>query len=282
MRRFGLAAALVLATCGGAAAQQPCGGSDGACALADGVYFAQTPQAAEGAPWVLYLHGYGGSAAQMAANAAMVDAYRVRGYALIMPQGVPNRPDGPPSWSLRPESRMGRPGRTPRDDVAFLRAVVEDAVARFGLDRQRGLAAGFSLGGSMVWDLACAAPDTAAAYAPVAGGFWDPLPESCAGPVRLLHTHGFSDTVVPLEGRAIGEGADPLRQGDIHAGLAIWRETLGCPSNPDVHEVDGAFWRKAWTTCAEGGLGLVLFPGGHRVPEGWTDLALDWFEAGAR
>ncbi|MGJ3265357.1 MAG: hypothetical protein ACFE0R_19210, partial [Salinarimonas sp.] len=220
-----------------------------------------------------------GSAGGMAPKAAVVDADRDRGYALVGPQGVSHRPDGPALWSLRPESRRGRPGRTPRDDVAFLLAVIDDAVARFGLDRERGLAAGFSLGGSMVWDLACVAPDAAAAYAPVAGGFWEPLPESCAGPVRLLHAHGFADTVVPLEGRPIGEGADPLHQGDVFAGLAIWRETLGCAPNPDTHELGERFWRKSWTGCAAGTLDLVLFPGGHRVPEGWTDLALDWFEA---
>lgn len=282
MRRLSLIAALVVATCGAAAAQQPCGGPRGPCALPGGVYYVAPPAAPEGAPWVLYLHGYGGSAERMAANAAVVDAYRARGYALILPQGVANRPDGPPSWSLRPESRMARPGRMPRDDVAFLRAVIDDAVSRFGLDRGRGLAAGFSLGGSMVWDLACAEPDTAAAYAPVAGAFWAPLPEACAGPVRLLHTHGFSDTVVPLEGRPIGEGPTALLQGDVFAGLAIWRETLGCPPDADAHALAEGFWRKSWTRCAAGALDLVLFPDGHRVPEGWTDLALDWFEAGGR
>jgi polyhydroxybutyrate depolymerase len=88
--------------------------------------------------------------------------------------------------------------------------------------------------------------------------------------------------VVPLEGRPIGEEPEPLIQGDVFAGLAIWRDVLGCAPNPDAHEVEDAFWLKGWTTCAEGGLTLVLFPDGHVVPEGWTDFALDWFEDYAR
>ena len=41
----------------------------------------------------------------------------------------------------------------------------------------------------------------AAAYAPVAGSFWRPHPdmEACAGPVDLLHTHGWRDKTVPLD-----------------------------------------------------------------------------------
>ncbi|MGJ3264622.1 MAG: hypothetical protein ACFE0R_15450, partial [Salinarimonas sp.] len=142
MRRLHVCIALIAGSIGTAAAQEPCGGPERPCAIADGVYYIVPPgfAAGGGAPWVLYLHGYGGSAGRMAANAAVVDAYRDRGYALVVPQGVSNRPDGPSSLSLRPESRRGRPGRTPRDDVAFLLAVIDDAVARFGLDRERGLA----------------------------------------------------------------------------------------------------------------------------------------------
>ena len=59
-----------------------------------------------------------------------------------------------------------------RDDVAFIRSVIDDAAERFHLDRDRVLLTGFSRGASMVWDVACIAPDTATAYASVSGGFW--------------------------------------------------------------------------------------------------------------
>ena len=131
----------------------------------------------------------------------------------------------------------------------------------------------------MVTYLACEAPESFAAYAPVSGGFWRPHPAGCAGPVRLLHTHGWSDTTVPLEGRFLGGGR--FQQGDIFAGLEIWRAANRCPDQrPDAHAATGPFWRRSWTGCAPGSaLELALFPGGHTVPEGWADLALDWFEA---
>jgi polyhydroxybutyrate depolymerase len=131
----------------------------------------------------------------------------------------------------------------------------------------------------MVWDIACLAPGTAAAYAPVAGGFWDPLPEGCAGPAHILHTHGFTDRVVPLEGRPIGDGDFRAQQGDIYAGLAIWRRTLGCGTRADAEEAAGDIWRKTWSGCRAGGsLTFVLHPGEHAIPRDWQDMALDWFE----
>ena len=88
-----------------------------------------------------------------------------------------------------------------RDDVAE----GHDAAAR-GVDRSRVLLAGFSRGGSMVWDVACHAPVTARAYAPVAGAFWEPLPASCQGGADLFQTHGWADRVIPLEGRSVAGG----------------------------------------------------------------------------
>jgi polyhydroxybutyrate depolymerase len=153
--------------------------------------------------------------------------------------------------------------------------VLDDAAARFGLDRGRVLLTGFSRGGSFVWDAACEAPGLVAAYASVAGGFWDPMREGCAGPVALHHTHGFNDTVVPLEGRMLRE---PVAQADIFEGLQIWRETFGCPRLADSLSIEGARWSKAWSACAAGHLALTLHPGGHVVPDWWAASVLDWFE----
>ncbi|MEQ8966759.1 MAG: hypothetical protein RID91_13100 [Azospirillaceae bacterium] len=265
-------------------AEAACGVPADPCALDDGEYFAALPDAPEDAPWVVWLHGYGGSATADLGREARVGPMLARGYAVIAPQALPFQPGEPAEWSLRDEwDRYPRDWDYPRDDLAFLEAVIDDAATRFGLDRRRGVVAGFSTGGSMVWDLACLEPDTAAAYAPVAGGFWETMPETCAGPVRLFHTHGFTDTVVPLEGREIAlEPYGRIRQADIHAGLAVWRETMGCGTDADSHEIAGELWHKAWTDCAAGSLDFALHPGGHTVPDGWAETMLDWFEGVAR
>jgi polyhydroxybutyrate depolymerase len=220
---------------------------------------------------VVFLHGWAARGADMLRMSAMVEAIQRRGYALILPDGLP-RGDGPgQSWAFMPDL----PG--PRDEIAFLDAVADDAAIRFDLDRGRMLLAGYSIGGSMTSYVACAAPGYFAAYAPVAGGFWRPHPEACAGPVRLFHTHGWMDQTVPLEGRQIHEG---FVQGDVFATLEIWRRTLDCGNRyPDAASVNDGLWLRSWTDCAAGGeLMAVLHTGGHSVPVGWAEMALDWFE----
>ncbi|WP_159711835.1 alpha/beta hydrolase family esterase [Geminicoccus flavidas] len=221
-------------------------------------------------PVLLHLHGWGGNAAAVL-QAGFAQAFLARGFAVIAPQGLEAGPGGRTDWSVAD----GQPH--PRDDRTFVGRVLDDAARRFGLDRGRVLLSGFSRGGSMAWDIACQEPGMALAYAPVAGGFWQPQPAACAGPVRLLHTHGFADATVPLEGRELRGGA--LAQADIFAGLALWCRVDGCDGPAEIPATAGPFWRKRWTGCRAGAVELALHPDGHTVPDGWAELAIDWFLA---
>jgi len=275
---FGPVLVLVILS-GAGTARAGCGPDAAPCELAGGSYEIELPDgAAAPLPAVMFVHGHGSSGVGTMKNRGMVDALLARGYAVIAPSGSAMQGRDGRHWSFRPSS----PGT--RDDIAFLMAVRDDAAARFGLDRGRMLLAGFSVGGSMVSYLACAKPDAFAAYAPVSGGFWRPHPAGCAGPVRLLHTHGWTDTTVPLEGRILrSAGADgqPVAQGDIFATMEIWRMANGCTGlRADAFVTEGPFWRRSWTRCSPGtALELALFPGDHRIPLGWSAMALDWFEA---
>lgn len=248
--------------------------AEGRCRIALGEYHLVLPEgAARPVPAFLYLHGWGGSAAGVVRNRALRAALAARGYALIAPEGIPSLHHRNRDWGVADGSPH------PRDDLAFLAAVAEDA-ARHGVDRSRILMAGFSRGASMVWDVACRAPGTARAYAPVSGAFWEPMPTSCAGGVDLFHIHGWTDRVVPLEGRAVAGGR--LVQGDVFGSLRILRAALGCnPQMPDEarDHVGGAeLWTRRWSHCPGGDLVFVLHPGGHALPPGWLTLVLDWFE----
>lgn len=252
-------------------AHAACG--DTACAIDGGTYEISLPEGAgrgdAQVPTVVFLHGYGGSANGVMNMRAMVAGLHQRGYAVIAPNGLP-RPNGPRSWGFIPEFET-------RAEVTFLRAVVEDAAERFHVDPDRAVLAGFSAGGFMVNYGACSAPESFAAYAPVAGGFWRPQPESCAGPVRLFHSHGWSDGVVPLEGRILGGGR--YVQGDIWAGLEVWRETNGCETHaPTAMSQDGDLMIRDWHCGEDAEIRFELFSGGHQVPQGWADRLVDWFE----
>jgi len=257
------------------AAAQGCGTPDGECPTASGFYRLALPEDSEGGavPALVFLHGYGDSSAGIMQNVAMRETLAARGYALIAPEGLPRRGNTRRNWSVRDGSVYDR------DDLAFLAEVLDDA-ARHGVDRRRILLAGFSRGGSMVWDVACHTPGMARAYAPIGGAFWEPLPDRCEGPVDLFHTHGWTDRTVPIEGRAVDHGR--LTQGDAFASLHILRATLGCtPQMPDAAPMseDGRTWFREWHTCPAGRIDLMLHPGGHAVPEDWLTRALDWFEA---
>jgi polyhydroxybutyrate depolymerase len=95
----------------------------------------------------------------------------------------------------------------------------------------------------------------------------------------LFHSHGWTDRVVPIEGRAFRDGT--VVQGDVFAGLKVLRRANDCnPEQPDTApmETTGNLWFRRWTSCPDGRLDLMLHPGGHGVPKGWLTQALDWFE----
>ncbi|WP_082015806.1 alpha/beta hydrolase family esterase [Leisingera sp. ANG-M7] len=264
-----LAAALLGMPAVAAAQDAQCGG-EVPCRIDGGVYHLALPDGWQGGPAVMFLHGYGSSGAKVVANTGLVTAFNQRGYAVISPSGLPWADGKPADWSVRDGWNT-----YPRNDTEFLRAVLADAAQRAGVDPERLLLSGFSRGGSMVWDMACQVPEFAAGYAGVSGGFWLPMTRDCKGPVALLHIHGFADTVVPLEGRAI-PGASVV-QADVWEGLQLWRRENGCPSNAAAHEAEDGIWRKRWD-CDAGGLEVILHKGGHGLPRGWSTMALDWFE----
>ncbi len=261
-----------------AQAELACGDPTAECRTAQGFYRLALPEGAAGAvsgpvPALIYLHGWGGSSAGAMKNKAIRAVLAARGYALIAPEGIRTSPErSQKNWAVR-DGRIYQ-----RDDLAFLAEVLDDAAAR-GVDRDRVLMAGFSRGASMVWDVACHKPDMARAYAPVAGAFWEPLPERCVGGADLFHTHGWADRVIPLEGRSVAGGS--LTQGDTFASLKILRAANGCGTEqPDLSSIEpDGIWRRTWSSCPGGRIELMLHPGPHGTPKGWLERALDWFEA---
>lgn len=268
---FAKACLALVATAGATFAE--CAGDEGACEIATGAYHITLPGGDGPFPAVMMLHGAGGRGEGMVNMLA--SAATARGYAVIGPQGLQREGSRFGSgWSFHPDFTQVR------NEAAFFADVLSDAADVHNIDREAVLVAGFSIGGSMTSYLACSTPDIARAFAPVAGAFWRPHPalDACAGPVDLLHTHGWIDGTVPIEGRVLRDGA--VRQGDVFASMEIWRETNGCNrSAPDQITNEGEYWHRIWSSCDGGSLQFALFPGGHAVPQGWVDMALDWFEA---
>ncbi|MEM1161043.1 MAG: PHB depolymerase family esterase [Pseudomonadota bacterium] len=245
------------------------------CATQSGEYRIAMPEGVDAPGAMIWLHGWGGSANGVMKNTGMIAGVAARGMALIAPDGrVTSKRWKNKNWAVND----GRPYE--RDDIAFMAEVLDDAAAKHGIDRDRVLLAGFSRGGSMVWDVACRTPGLAKAYAPVAGAFWEPMWDSCEGPVDLYHTHGWTDRTVPLEGRSLADGT--MIQGDVFQSLFILRATNGCgnrqPESAPI-DPDADLWGRTWSDCASGRrIDLLLHPGGHGIPKGWLNRTLDWFD----
>jgi len=253
------------------ASAEACGGRGDPCEIDSGRYHIVLPEGGATAGTVMHLHGAGADG-NGALRGGLARAAVARGYAFVAPNGEHPGARFKKNWSVKATGSSFA-----RDDISFLRDVLADAKARHGAPLDSVLLSGFSRGGSMVWDIACLAPDMATAFAPAAGAFWDDLPDGCERPVDLFHTHGWSDRTVPLEGRSLRSGQ--IVQGDVWASLFILRAVNGCAARqPEKSAIKDDRWWRYWTDCADGSITLMLHPGGHGVPKGWAAAILDWFE----
>ncbi len=257
MIRLGAALALLLLC----AAAGPCD----PCAVAGGSYRVAAPPAWDGRrplPVLLFLHGWMTTPEDVLEDPAVAGPAARAGFLLVAPEGLQK------SWA-----HVGSPS-TARDDLAFLREVRADVLDRFAVDRRAVVAAGFSQGSSMVWDLACYAAEDFTAFLSFSGGFWEPLPAACrSGPVRLRHVHGTDDTVMPLAGRAL---FGPYRQGNVRQGFARWLAEDGCARAPDRTVNEAGLDCDEWTGCAAGRLEFCLRPGGHDIQPATMEGGLRW------
>ena len=249
-----------------------CGASEDGCAIEGGAYYMSAPdEPARGI--AVFLHGAGGSGKKSSANKGLASRFTDRGLAIVFPDGQPFSPDSRGlDWGVADDIPSDR------DDVVFLSAVIDDATKELGLTDPPVLITGFSRGGSMAWDFACAAPEKITAIAAVAGAFWEPMVETCDAPVHIHHTHGFADRMVPFEGRQGVFKGFAFHQGNVLKGIDVWREVNGCVGRADDVATEGALWTKVWSTCDAGSITLNVGPGGHGIPKGWSASVLDWFQ----
>jgi polyhydroxybutyrate depolymerase len=188
-------------------------GVDSDCALGDRTYRIYLPErkAAEPLGAVIFIHGYRGNSAQILGDKSLIALASELRVALVAPQSAGE------NWQLPGQPR--HKDATGAVEFDYFRRLISDIVQRFQIDRRKLLATGFSAGGMMVWNLACHQGDLFAGFAPIAGTFWAPVPETCPGPaVSLIHFHGMSDTLVPLDGRKVADG----KQGEVMNALALF------------------------------------------------------------
>lgn len=187
-------------------------------------------------PLVILLHGYG-------ANAALEDfvfrlARRTTTYqfVLVLPDGTQNS-QGQRFWNATREC-CGF-GAEPVDDVGYLAALIDDAVATYAVDPNRVRLVGHSNGGYMAYHYACDAPRPVDRIAVLAGST-SISPDDCSNPtpVDVLHMHGTNDDTIlyppNLPPNLDPEGLVPTIGAE--AAVGRWAAYADCETSPDLVE----------------------------------------------
>ncbi len=162
-----------------------------------------------GAPLVLVLHGYGGSA--LKGKTAMMDVADANGFAVCYPQGVKD-PKGKTGWNVGYPSQEGMK----TDDVAFVCALARRLQRDYSFSKSDTFLSGMSNGGEMCYLTAMRRPRAFKAYASIAGLTlrWMTEAYSYKHPVAFMEVHGTEDRTSEWLG-------DPANKGGWGAYLPV-------------------------------------------------------------
>jgi polyhydroxybutyrate depolymerase len=228
------------------------------------------------APLVLVLHGGGGTGDGMPklTRHGFEDLADRDGWIVVYPDGVSK------NWNDGREVEGSEAHTKKIDDVGFLSALIDDLVAKQGVDPKRVYATGISNGGFMSQRLGRDLSSKIAAIAPVAANLHleADLATVPSRAVSVLAINGTRDPLVPWEG------------GDVHflrrkrgkcrsvaETIAWWTKVDGCAKEPivtlleDKDPADGTRARREVHGGGRDGSEVLLYAieeGGHTWPGG--------------
>lgn len=216
-------------------------------------------------PIVMVLHGGRGDGRRVAALTGLGGYVDRWGFIAVFPDAV------------RAQWNDGR--RTTQsafDDVAFLRALIDEVAQKWHGDPARVFVAGISNGGMMALRMACDASDAVAGVGVVAANLPADLKGRCrpSRPVPVIMFNGTDDPIMPWDGGAVassrilgGAGGEVVSALDT---FDFWVRQDNCP-RPQVATLTGTDVRRRSATNCQGGSQVVLYEidgGGHGWPGG--------------
>jgi polyhydroxybutyrate depolymerase len=258
--RIALLLALALAGCGRATAkeQAPAPSAASAALVTARPYVMHAPpKHDEKAPLLVVMHGFGSDHANVDGHLHASEVGDAHGFFVALPDGTANK-RGSRFWNAT--DACCDFGNTGVDDVAYLDAILDDAIARYPIDPARVYLTGFSNGAFMSHRYACDRAERVAAIVAFAGDPWKDE-SRCAPkvPVAVLQVHGDDDPIVHYDGGRTSDSpalrnVDPNRAGAYPAArdaVAMWSKKDGCPAPPSTTEGarDAVL---AWSGCAQG------------------------------
>ena len=220
---------------------------------------------------VLNMHGSGSTARAQEAFSGMDATADQDGFIVAYPQGLLRATSGF-DWNVPGVPLVGGASPPPdaADDVAFLTDLVPALSARYCIDPAHVYATGMSGGGRMASQVACDAPATFAAVAPVAGLRF-PAPCATAQPVPVIAFHGTADPIDPYDGH--GEAYWTY---SVPTAAQRWGAHDGCTTSPRTTAHAG-YSTTEYAGCTAGSeVELYTLTGeGHEWPGGPALSAAD-------
>ena len=180
-------------------------------------------------PLIISMHGGGGTAQLQAAMSQLVKLAQAQQIVVAFLEG------NGVIQTFNAGDCCGTAQTQDIDDVAYVRAVIDDVEARNAINSSRIFATGFSNGGMMSHRLACALADRLAGIAAVSGasGEFDRTGTpyyACnpARPIPVLHIHDTNDRNYPYAG-GMGNGISSTDYYPVDATISDWiaRNNLG-------------------------------------------------------
>ena len=221
-------------------------------------------------PLVVAFHGGAGNGAIMERFSGLSAKADEAGFVVVYPDGT-GRTSRVLTWNAG--SCCGYAQRQAVDDVAFVRALLDDVASTVKVDPRRVFATGISNGGMMAFRAAVELPDRFAAIAPVAGTPGVDV-SGLKRAIPLIEFHGTDDEHIRYHG---GSGPRSVTHTDfmsVDDAISAWSWLAQCPEKPrreDLRDVadDGTHVvRTTYAPCAEGAE-VVLYTiegGGHSWP----------------
>ena len=244
---------------------------------------------AQPTPFLILLHGYG-------ANGLFQDAYFHLG-RLAADQGVLYAyPDGTPDsgghlfWNAT--DACCNLDHKDVDDVAYVKAIIADARARYNVDPKRIYLVGHSNGGFLAHRMACEDAGELAAIVSLAGMTWKE-PSRCqpAGPVAVLQVHGDADDVIRYTGGLFtpdrGLGLYPSASDTVAQWAALNhctgpRTDTGLRLDIDNELPGNETIVERYANCGQGAVELWTVAGGSHIPKlvpTWPELIYGFLAA---
>ena len=191
-------------------------------------------------PVVFLFHGGGGNAQSAARRYGWLELARRTPLVLVVPDGLDR------GWNDL--GRIHGDARDDNDDVAFMRALIEQLTRSYRIDRARMYATGHSNGAFFTYTLACALPGVFAAIGPVAGSIGSDHATSCptAQSLSLMHVHGTADPLVRFAGGRTPSGNSMA----VRNAVGYWAKVNGC--GDPVQQSSKSITIQRYARCSDG------------------------------